>query len=145
MDSPSSVYKSLHEYRILRVSNSHHLYELCVTLSVAKQPIPLCMVLSFTKYLAYLKYCQVWLLALSHSSNSIISTFVHYVFFPTCLSSWCLSLKGLAIPLNINFECSLIWVTHFPTSLYPSLKQLHVLVTLNAIPLGPPHLHVKYS
>ncbi|RWW83736.1 hypothetical protein BHE74_00007741 [Ensete ventricosum] len=32
-NTPSSVYKPLHEYRILRVSNSPHLYELCTTLS----------------------------------------------------------------------------------------------------------------
>ncbi|RWW49126.1 hypothetical protein BHE74_00044776 [Ensete ventricosum] len=49
MNAPSFVYKSLHEYQILRVSNSPHLYELCPTLSVVTQHLPLCMVSSFTK------------------------------------------------------------------------------------------------
>ncbi|RWV82746.1 hypothetical protein GW17_00055727 [Ensete ventricosum] len=49
-NTPSSMYKPLHEYRILRVSNSPHLYELCVTLSVITQHLPLCMVSSFTKH-----------------------------------------------------------------------------------------------
>ncbi|RWW11025.1 hypothetical protein GW17_00025399 [Ensete ventricosum] len=48
-NTPSSVYKPLHEYRILRVSNSPHLYKLCTTLSVIAQHLPLCTVLSFTK------------------------------------------------------------------------------------------------
>ncbi|RZR82115.1 hypothetical protein BHM03_00008468 [Ensete ventricosum] len=43
-NTPSSAYKSLHEYRILRVSNSPHLCELCITLSVVEQHIPLCTV-----------------------------------------------------------------------------------------------------
>ncbi|RWW46753.1 hypothetical protein BHE74_00047297, partial [Ensete ventricosum] len=45
----SSVYKPLHEHRILRVSNSPHLCELCTTLSVVTQHLPLCTVSSFTK------------------------------------------------------------------------------------------------
>ncbi|RWV78296.1 hypothetical protein GW17_00060754 [Ensete ventricosum] len=45
----SSVYKPLHEYRILQVSNSPHLCELCTTLTIIEQHIPLYMVLSFTK------------------------------------------------------------------------------------------------
>ncbi|RZR75106.1 hypothetical protein BHM03_00049514 [Ensete ventricosum] len=45
----SSVYKPLHKYRIIRVSNSPHLRELCITLMVIKQHIPLYTVLSFTK------------------------------------------------------------------------------------------------
>ncbi|RWW46761.1 hypothetical protein BHE74_00047288 [Ensete ventricosum] len=44
-----SVYKPLHEYRILRVSNSPHLCELCTTLTVIEQHIPLYTVSSFTK------------------------------------------------------------------------------------------------
>ncbi|RZR75519.1 hypothetical protein BHM03_00060028 [Ensete ventricosum] len=60
-NTPSSVYKPLHEYRILRVSNSPHLYEFCITLSVIEQHIPLCTVSSFTKRLACLEHYQVWL------------------------------------------------------------------------------------
>ncbi|RWW27839.1 hypothetical protein GW17_00007712 [Ensete ventricosum] len=48
-NTPSSVYKPLHEYRILRVSNSPHLCELCTTLSVITQHLPLYTVSSFTK------------------------------------------------------------------------------------------------
>ncbi|RWW66190.1 hypothetical protein BHE74_00026455 [Ensete ventricosum] len=48
-NTPSSVYKPLHEYQILRVSNSPHLCELCTTLSVITQHLPLCTVPSFTK------------------------------------------------------------------------------------------------
>ncbi|RRT40113.1 hypothetical protein B296_00051717 [Ensete ventricosum] len=48
-NTPSSVYKPLHEYQILRVSNSPHLCELCTTLSVVTQHLPLCTVPSFTK------------------------------------------------------------------------------------------------
>ncbi|RZS19739.1 hypothetical protein BHM03_00052171 [Ensete ventricosum] len=50
--TPSYVYKPLHEYRILRVSNSPHLCGLCTTLSVVVQHLPLCTVSSFTKRLA---------------------------------------------------------------------------------------------
>ncbi|RZS22915.1 hypothetical protein BHM03_00055746 [Ensete ventricosum] len=39
----SSVYKPLHEYRILQVSNSPHLCELCTTLTIIEQHIPLYM------------------------------------------------------------------------------------------------------
>ncbi|RWW34922.1 hypothetical protein BHE74_00044476 [Ensete ventricosum] len=45
----SSVYKPLHEYRILRVSNSPHLCELCTPLAIIEQHIPLYTVSSFTK------------------------------------------------------------------------------------------------
>ncbi|RWW38474.1 hypothetical protein BHE74_00056287 [Ensete ventricosum] len=45
----SSVYKPLHKYRIIRVSNSPHLCELCTTLMVIEQHIPLYTVSSFTK------------------------------------------------------------------------------------------------
>ncbi|RWW31454.1 hypothetical protein GW17_00003913 [Ensete ventricosum] len=38
-NTPSSVYKPLHEYQIPRVSNSPHLCELCTTLSVVEQHI----------------------------------------------------------------------------------------------------------
>ncbi|RZS11275.1 hypothetical protein BHM03_00042599 [Ensete ventricosum] len=48
-NTPLSVYKPLHEYQILRVSNSPHLCELCTTLSVVTQHLPLCTVSSFTK------------------------------------------------------------------------------------------------
>ncbi|RWW67696.1 hypothetical protein BHE74_00024840 [Ensete ventricosum] len=43
-NTPSSMYKPLHEYRILRVSNSPHLYELCTTLLVVAQHLTLCTV-----------------------------------------------------------------------------------------------------
>ncbi|RWW04463.1 hypothetical protein GW17_00032307, partial [Ensete ventricosum] len=45
----SSAYKPLHEFRIIRVSNSPHLCELCTTLSVVTQHLPLCTVSSITK------------------------------------------------------------------------------------------------
>ncbi|RZR85478.1 hypothetical protein BHM03_00012480 [Ensete ventricosum] len=48
-NTPSSAYKPLHEYRILRVSNFPHLYELCITLLVVEQHIPLYTVSSLTK------------------------------------------------------------------------------------------------
>ncbi|RRT68911.1 hypothetical protein B296_00033473 [Ensete ventricosum] len=41
-NTPSSVYKPLHKYRILQVSNSPHLCEFCTTLSVVTQHLPLC-------------------------------------------------------------------------------------------------------
>ncbi|RRT62361.1 hypothetical protein B296_00023657 [Ensete ventricosum] len=100
-NTPSSVYKPLHEYRILRVSNSPHLCELCTTLSVVVQHLPLCSVSSFTKPPACLEHRQVWLPTSSRSSNSAIP-----IFF-SCLSSWCLSRKGLVIPLNVKSGCSL--------------------------------------
>ncbi|RWW90076.1 hypothetical protein BHE74_00000782 [Ensete ventricosum] len=56
-DTPSCVYKPLHEYQILRVSNSPHLYELCTTLSIVVQPIPLCTVSPITKSPACLEHC----------------------------------------------------------------------------------------
>ncbi|RRT50135.1 hypothetical protein B296_00021257 [Ensete ventricosum] len=59
MSIPSSVYKPLDEYRILRVSNSPHLYELCTTLSVVAQYLSLCTVSSFTKCPACLENHQV--------------------------------------------------------------------------------------
>ncbi|RWW54665.1 hypothetical protein BHE74_00038742 [Ensete ventricosum] len=90
-DTPLSAYKPLHEYQILRVSNSPHLYELCITLLVVVQSIPLCTVSSFTKRPACLEHCQVWLPTSSRSSNSTIPAFVRYAFFLACLSSWCLS------------------------------------------------------
>ncbi|RWW45091.1 hypothetical protein BHE74_00049107 [Ensete ventricosum] len=61
MNTPSSVYKPLYEYRILWVSNSPHLCEICTTLLVVTQHLPLCMVSSFTKHPACLKQHQVWL------------------------------------------------------------------------------------
>ncbi|RZS13984.1 hypothetical protein BHM03_00045632 [Ensete ventricosum] len=79
-NTPSSIYKPLHEYQILQVSNSPHLCELCITLSVITQHIPLYTVLSFTKRPAYLEHHQVWLSTSSRNSNSIISTFVLYIF-----------------------------------------------------------------
>ncbi|RZR94266.1 hypothetical protein BHM03_00022934 [Ensete ventricosum] len=66
---PSSAYKLLHEYRILRVSNSPHLCEFCATLSVIVQHIPLCTVSSFTKCPACLEHHQVSLPMSSRSSN----------------------------------------------------------------------------
>ncbi|CAL9192537.1 unnamed protein product [Musa hybrid cultivar] len=71
---------------IFRVSNSPHLCELCTTLSVAEQLIPLCMVSSFAKRLACLEHHQVKLSTLSHSSNSAIPTFVRFKFFQASLS-----------------------------------------------------------
>ncbi|RZS03115.1 hypothetical protein BHM03_00033252, partial [Ensete ventricosum] len=91
-NTPSSVYKPLHEYRILRVSNSLHLCELCTTLSVIERHIPLYMISSFTKRPACLEHHQI----------------VRYVFFFACLSSWCLSRKGVAIPLNAKPGCPLL-------------------------------------
>ncbi|RWV98531.1 hypothetical protein GW17_00038614, partial [Ensete ventricosum] len=58
-NTPSSVYKPLHEYRIRQVSNSPHLYGLCTTLSVVTQHLPLCTVSSFTKALLCLEHRQV--------------------------------------------------------------------------------------
>ncbi|RWW02960.1 hypothetical protein GW17_00033926 [Ensete ventricosum] len=49
MNTLSSVYKPLYEYRSLRVSNSPHLCEFCITLIVIERHIPLYMVSSFTK------------------------------------------------------------------------------------------------
>ncbi|RRT71837.1 hypothetical protein B296_00012475 [Ensete ventricosum] len=60
-NTPSSMYKPLHEYRILRVSNSPHLCEFYITLSVVTQHVPLCTVSSLTKYPTYLEHYQVWL------------------------------------------------------------------------------------
>ncbi|RWW39096.1 hypothetical protein BHE74_00055603 [Ensete ventricosum] len=60
-NTPSSVYKPLHEYRILRVSNSPHLCEFYTTLSVVTQHVPLCTVSSLTKYPTCLEHYQVWL------------------------------------------------------------------------------------
>ncbi|RZR94785.1 hypothetical protein BHM03_00023534 [Ensete ventricosum] len=53
MNTSSSMYKPLHEYRILRVSNSPPLCKLCITLSVVMQHLPLCTVSSFTKRPAF--------------------------------------------------------------------------------------------
>ncbi|RRT34072.1 hypothetical protein B296_00054525 [Ensete ventricosum] len=78
-NTPLSVYKPLHEYRILRVSNSPHLYELCITLSVVEQHISLCTVSSFTKRPAGLEHRQVWSPTPSRSSNLAIPTFVRVV------------------------------------------------------------------
>ncbi|RWW55745.1 hypothetical protein BHE74_00037580 [Ensete ventricosum] len=61
MNTPLSAYKPLHEYRILRVSNSPHIYEFYITLSVVAQHIPLCTVSSFIKRPTYLEHRQVWL------------------------------------------------------------------------------------
>ncbi|RWW54497.1 hypothetical protein BHE74_00038964 [Ensete ventricosum] len=80
-NTPLSAYKPLHEYRILRVSNSSHLCELYITLSVVVQHIPLCTVSFFTKCLACLEHRQVWLPMSSRSSNSAIRIFVRYTFF----------------------------------------------------------------
>ncbi|RWW20672.1 hypothetical protein GW17_00015208 [Ensete ventricosum] len=55
----SFVYKPFYEYRILRVSNSPHLRELCTTLSVVAQHIPPYMVSSFTKRPACLEHCPI--------------------------------------------------------------------------------------
>ncbi|RWW71637.1 hypothetical protein BHE74_00020609 [Ensete ventricosum] len=113
---PSSAYKPLHEYRILRVSNSPHLCELCTTLLIVAQHIPLYTVSSFTKRPACLEHRQVWLLTSSRSSNSAIPIFMYYAFFFLAyLSSWCLSREGFVIPLNVNHGCSLLWATP-PTS-----------------------------
>ncbi|RWW30810.1 hypothetical protein GW17_00004612 [Ensete ventricosum] len=60
-NTPSSVYKPLHEYRILRVSNSPHLCEFYTTLSVVTQHVPLCTVSSLTKYPTCIEHYQVWL------------------------------------------------------------------------------------
>ncbi|RWV78467.1 hypothetical protein GW17_00060561 [Ensete ventricosum] len=49
MNTLSSVYKPLHKYRSLRVSNFPHLYELCTTLTVIEQHIPFYIVSSLTK------------------------------------------------------------------------------------------------
>ncbi|RWW20711.1 hypothetical protein GW17_00015161 [Ensete ventricosum] len=58
-NTPSSAYKPLHEYQVLRVSNSLNFCELCITLSVVAQHIPLCTVSSFTKRPACLEHRQV--------------------------------------------------------------------------------------
>ena len=144
-NNPSSAYKPMHEYRILRVSNSPHLCELCTTLSVAEQLIPLCMVSSFAKRLACLEHHQVKLSTLSRSSNSAIPTFVRSKFFQACLFSWCLLREGLAIPLNANLRCPLLRATPFPYISMPVFPQTvaRVLTVLNAAPLGPPRLHAK--
>ncbi|RWW80960.1 hypothetical protein BHE74_00010673 [Ensete ventricosum] len=58
-NTPSFVYKPMHEYRILRVSNSPHLCEFCTTFSDVAQHLPLCTVSSFTEHSACLEH---WLL-----------------------------------------------------------------------------------
>ncbi|RRT66688.1 hypothetical protein B296_00018487 [Ensete ventricosum] len=51
--------QALREYRILRVSNSPHLCELCISLSIITQHLPLCIVSSFTKHPTCLEHRQV--------------------------------------------------------------------------------------
>ncbi|RZR81248.1 hypothetical protein BHM03_00007453 [Ensete ventricosum] len=92
-NTSSSVYKPLHEYRILRASNSPHLCEFCTTFSIVTQHLPLCTISSLTKHPSCLEHHQVWLPTSSRSSNSAIPIFVRYAFFFACLSSWCLSRK----------------------------------------------------
>ncbi|RWW20881.1 hypothetical protein BHE74_00024259 [Ensete ventricosum] len=92
-NTSSSAYKPLHEYQILRVSNFPHLCELYTTLSVVVQHIPICTVLSFTKRPACLEHHQVWLLTLSRSTNSVITTFVRSLYILS-------SLLVLMVPLK---------------------------------------------
>ncbi|RRT60511.1 hypothetical protein B296_00026739 [Ensete ventricosum] len=89
-NTQSFAYKPFHEYRIFRVSNSPHPYELCTTLSVIVQYIPLYTVSTFTKRRACLEHYQVWLPTSSHCSNSAIPTFM------LCIL---LSLLVLMVPL----------------------------------------------
>ncbi|RRT72504.1 hypothetical protein B296_00034507 [Ensete ventricosum] len=98
--TPLSAYKPLHEYRILRVSNSPHLCELYTTISIVEQHIPLCTVLSFTKRPTCLEHRQVWLPTSSRSSSSVIPTFVRYTFF--------LAYLLLVNPLSANQGCPLL-------------------------------------
>ncbi|RZS19778.1 hypothetical protein BHM03_00052217 [Ensete ventricosum] len=110
----SSVYKPLHEYRILRVSNSPHLCEFCTTLSAVTQHLSLCTVSSLTKHPACLEHHQVSLPTSSRSSNSAIPIFVRYAFFFACLSSWCLSRKGV----DHSSECQ-TWMPASPSDSFP--------------------------
>ncbi|RRT40754.1 hypothetical protein B296_00047968 [Ensete ventricosum] len=138
----SSMYKPLHEYRILRASNSPHLCEFCTTLSVVTQHLPFCTVSSLTKHPACLEHHQVWLPTSSRSSNSAISIFVRYAFFFVCLSSRCLLRKGV----GHSFECQ-TWMPaplsdSFPyISMSVSPKRLRVLAVLNTTQLCPPRLY----
>ncbi|RRT34029.1 hypothetical protein B296_00019577 [Ensete ventricosum] len=87
---------------------------------------------------------QVWLPTSSHSSNSTIPIFVRYTFFFACLSSWCLSRKGLAIPLNAKPGFPIPLSDSFPyISMSVSPKRLCVLAILHTAQLGPPRLYGK--
>ncbi|RZR77415.1 hypothetical protein BHM03_00002481 [Ensete ventricosum] len=140
-NTPSSMYKPLHEYRILRVSNSPHLCEFCTTLLVVTQHLPLCTVSSLTKHPACLEHHQVSLPTSSRSSNSAIPIFVRYAFFFACLSLWCLSRKGV----GHSSECQ-TWMPaplsdSFPyTSMSISPKRLRVLAVLHTAQLESPLL-----
>ncbi|RZR93738.1 hypothetical protein BHM03_00022306, partial [Ensete ventricosum] len=85
-NTSSSVYKPLHEYRILRVGNAPHLCELYTTLSVVVQHLPLCTVSSFTKCPSCLEHRQVWLPTSRRNSNLAIPIFVRYALFSLAYS-----------------------------------------------------------
>nr|RRT70963.1 hypothetical protein B296_00019502 [Ensete ventricosum] len=118
-NTPSFAYMPLHECRILRVSNSPHLCELCTTLLVVAQHISLCTISflpSASLAMSTIKFgCQCRAVARTQPSQPLCV--MH--FFLACLSSWCLSRKGLAIPLNANHGCSLFLATPFSTSQCP--------------------------
>ncbi|RRT60199.1 hypothetical protein B296_00008447 [Ensete ventricosum] len=143
MNTSSSAYKPLHEYRVLRVNNSSHLCELCTALSIVAQHIPLCTVSSFTKRPALLEHCQVWLPTSSHNSNSTIPTFALHI-----LSSLLVLVVPLAQKVGHSSECQ-SWMLaplsdSFPyISMSVSPKRSRVLAALYAAQLGPSHLHSK--
>ncbi|RRT34742.1 hypothetical protein B296_00040529 [Ensete ventricosum] len=142
-DTPLSAYNPLYEYRILRVSNFLYLCELCITLSVIVQPIPLYTVSFFTKHPACLEHHQVWLSMLSHSSNSATPTFVRYA-----LPSLLVLMVPLVQRVSHSFECQ-SWILaplsdSFPYISMPvSPKRSRVLVALHTAQLGPSCLHDK--
>ncbi|RWV83136.1 hypothetical protein GW17_00055302 [Ensete ventricosum] len=74
----SSVYKPLHECRVLRVSNFPHLCELCITLSVVMQHLIICTVSSFAKRPVCLENsqvcCQRRVVARTQPSQSLCAT-----------------------------------------------------------------------
>ncbi|RWW24397.1 hypothetical protein GW17_00011312 [Ensete ventricosum] len=83
MDSPSFIYKSSHEYRILRVNNSPHLCELCIILLVAIHlnlyavhvlPSLLVIVVPPVRGIDYSSKCQCRMLAPLSDSFPYIST-----------------------------------------------------------------------
>ncbi|RRT78575.1 hypothetical protein B296_00007296 [Ensete ventricosum] len=109
MNTPSFVYKPLHEYRILRVNNSPHFCELCTTVSVITQHIPLLHDLIFHQAprfaLSTVKFgCQHRAIVRTQPSQSLCATHSSSLAYPHGASR----AKGLAIPLNAKPECSLL-------------------------------------
>ncbi|RWW29617.1 hypothetical protein BHE74_00002988 [Ensete ventricosum] len=143
-NTPSFAYMPLHECRILRVSNSPHLCELCTTLLVVAQHISLCTISSFAKRLACHEHHQVWLPMSSRSSNSAIPTFVRYVFF----SSLFVLVVPLAQRIGHSSKCQ-SWMLALPSdpflyiSMSVSSERSRVLAALHATHLGPSRLHDK--